>query len=227
MAADGMGHSQGYGVANIPYSAQKLHLANSSWVVGFCGWGGTEVHRKQLEAEIAASTQKFETDIDISGPQYLTALVEKLRTTYVPQQGTGKLILAGCGHSGLSVKVAELFHVENRLECSLLEAPRIAAYGSQAPTAKSILKLLRECCHTTGDLKELACFAIWQVANQELTVGQMERGYHLSACVLGRGSVPDIQNLPIALTVERMKQWQVCLQQSCSSFLSKRSSPAP
>lgn len=191
MAADGMAFRQ-EADSHVPYPAQKLHLANKNWVIGTCGWD-MEVHRKQLEAEIECGKQGFGPDLDIGGPEYLKAMHAKLTGESLPQ-GNVKIILAGFGSAGPTVKVAELSpRTDGSWAYSLQEAPRVAAFGSQSATAKWILNTFVQCCRTPEDYTDLACFAIWQVAQQELTQGQFPR-YALSTATLevnSRG--PNIQ----------------------------------
>jgi hypothetical protein len=222
IVADGMGYSQGEG--SVPYNAQKLHIANKKWVLGFCGWAGIEVHRKQLEAQIAGDKKQFDPNIDIGAGEYIQAICDTMSREHVPPM-VGKIVLAGCGIDGLTVKVAELYKNDaGAIRYTMQESPDPGTFGSQHTTARSLIQIFRNCCETVDNLKELACFAIWRVSAQELTVGQMERGYELSACVLGLDTIPSIEVLPVKTTLNRMRAWQKCLERSCSELLSKTSS---
>ena len=192
MAADGMGYSQG-DASTVPYATQKIHLANGRWAIAFCGWAGVEVQRKQLEAEIAVQTVRFHRDIDIGGPEYIETLHKKLADTYIPQHGSSKIILAGVAANGPSVIVGEITCAaeSNKLSLALLEAPKVRAYGSQSSTAQWMLNAFVDCCKTRDELVSLACFAIWQVAEQELTQGQLPR-YGISTAIVRKEQPPKI-----------------------------------
>ena len=195
MAADGMAFSSG-DQGNIPYPAAKLHTANDSWIMGFCGWAGTEVHRKQLEAETVKGTREFDKDIDIGGPLYLRAIHEKLSQEVLPHSASGgTLLLAGHGNGGLSFKVAELPRSGDKIGFNLVEGANLAAYGSGKLTAKWMLQTFLESCSTLQDRIDLTCFAIWNIAQQELTVGRLEQGYAITTALIPDGAKPTIQTL--------------------------------
>ena len=206
MAADGMGYSQGDG-SSIPYAAQKIHKANNRWALAFCGWAGIEVYRRQLEAELAANTFSFDTDIDIGGPEYLRALHKKFAIDYTPQNGSSKAILAGTGTDGPQVIVGEMTRIadSDKLGLSLVEAPKVRAFGSQSSTAQWILNAFVDCCKTRDELVTLASFAIWQVAQQELTQGQLPR-YGLSTAILSRTEPPEIETPDCTELLRRLDQ---------------------
>lgn len=210
MAADGMAYVQEPSdTANIPYEKIKIHRANSSWIIAFSGWAGIEVGHVGLEAEIERGTKSFDSDISIGGPPY----IEALRATYSTSPKT-RVTLAG-----FSRGLPRILNVDFP-GGSVYFADKISANGAQKTAAQWILNMFSGCCTSILDFKELALFTIWQVAHQELTVGQIERGYRLSVCVLKAGQPPKIEQLDTQLTLARMNRWLETIQRACSSFLS-------
>ena len=220
MVSDGMGYSEGDG-GNSPYPADKLFVANNSWVLGLSGWAGVHTYRKEVEAKIFNRSLRFSTDIDAGAPDYVNAICQRIPKGAL--LGKTTIMLAGSGHNGLMVKAAELNSSKNGKVLPIFqECPDIAATGSQSGTAKLFLRIFRECATTDQQVKELACFSIWNVANLELTIGQLERGYGFSACVLRKGHEPEIESLAPDTTLERMNEWVDKLKGITTAFLKSK-----
>lgn len=214
LAADGMGYTHGEDQGNIPYHAIKLHRANTAWVIAFSGSAAPEVQHQAIEAEISKGNKRsmVDSNIDIGGPNY----IEKLRAKIPKRGGKEKttLILAGFTPDGKPKVLSAIFPIGQTIH-----APNVSAHGAQKSTAQWILNMFFSSCTTDKQYRDLAAFTIWQVAAQELTVGQMERGYHLSSCILKAGRPPVIEQLEITPTLARMNDGLKSLQDAFSKFM--------
>lgn len=217
LAADGMGYTHGEDQGNIPYHAIKLHPANTAWVIAFSGSAAIEVQHQAIEAEISKSSKRamVDSNIDIGGPNYIEKLRARIPKHVVKEKTT--LTLAGFTPDGKPRVLTAIFPIGQTIH-----APNVSAHGAQKSTAQWILNMFSGNCTTNEQLRDLASFSIWQVANQELTVGQMERGYHLSSCILKAGCLPTIEQLEITPTLARMNDGLRSLQDAFASFLSTR-----
>jgi len=215
LAADGMGYTHGEDQGNIPYQALKLLPANTAWVIAFSGSAAVEVQYQALEAEISKGCILIDSNIDIGGPDYIEKLRAKIPEKIARENTT--LTLAGFNPRGTPRVLTAIFP-----DRASNYASDISAHGTQKGTAQWILNMFSGGCTTSEQLRDLAAFSIWQVANQELAVGQMERGYHLSSCILKAGSPPPpvIERLEIGPTLARMNNGLKSLQDAFASFIS-------
>ena len=218
LAADGMGYTHGEDQGNIPYHALKLHRANTAWVIAFSGSAAVEVQHQALEAEISKGSESavVDSNIDIGGPDYIEKLRAKIPKDVMKEKTT--LTLAGFTPDGRPRVFTAIFPVG-----PIINAPDVSAHGAQKGTAQWILNMFSGGCTTNEQFRDLAAFSIWQIANQELTVGRMELGYRLSCCILKAGCPspsPIIEQLEITPTLARMNNGLKSLQDAFSSFLS-------
>jgi len=211
LVADGMGYTFGDDNANIPYPTIKLHPANSSWVVGFAGWGGIDVQYTALEAEIAGEKQSFSSDIAAGGHGYIAALKALTR----PTQPISQLTLAGFDSMGRPLVIEA-----KGPDYSPYFPASFSACGAQKTSTLRILTMLSGCCKSNEDFRDLAAFSVWLASGHDLKIGKMEDGYRFSSYILKAGSQPVIEMLEIGPTLARMNNGLKSLQDAFASFLS-------
>jgi hypothetical protein len=218
LVADGMGHTPGDDNANIPYHAIKLHSANSAWVIGFAGWGGIEVQRVALEAEIAAGKQAFDSNIAVGGHKYIASL----KALGPVNQPAWQVTLAGFDSMGkpLVIEARTPDHAEVKTpDLSPYFPDSISACGVQKTSTLRILTMLSGCCKSNEDFRYLAAFSVWLASSHDLKIGKMENGYKFSSCILKAGSLPVIEQMEIAPTLARMNDGLKSLQESFTKFM--------
>ena len=217
MAADGMGYTYPEAGVPVPYEAQKLHVANCSWIIGFAGWAGIEVQHQELESQIEKRVMDFGSDVRTGGPAYLEALRTLLKKTGgTPKQATVRL--AGFDRNG-NPHVYQVVFPDGQPD---FPANASACGVKAAVTAQWIMNLLFTCCHSPEDYRDLALFTISQIAKIELTVGRMENGYRLSSCVLRAGVPPEIKTCDISRMLARTGECENLLCSAFTDFLSHR-----
>jgi hypothetical protein len=211
LVADGMGYTHGDENADIPHPTIKLYPANSSWVVGFAGWGGIDVQHTALKAEIAGGKQSFSSDIAVGGHRYISAL----KALIPPSQPASQLILAGFDSVGRPLVIEA-----TGPNYSTYFPDSISACGAQKTSTLRILKMLSGCCKSNEEFRYLAAFSVWLASRHDLKIGKMEDGYPFSFCILKAGSLPIIEQLEISPTLARMNDGLKSLQDAFASFLS-------
>lgn len=223
IAADGMAYTQGENNANIPYPTDKLHQVKSTdWICTFSGWGGVQSFQRAIESEIEAGySPPLDSRLPVAGPAYLEALSAKAREG-VPKQ-SAHVALAGFDLEGKPYILSRV--IPNGGTYSL---PPIAALGVQESTAAWLMNTLFPCCESLEDVKRLACFAIFQVAKQEIKVGRPEY-YGISLAVLENGKPTQRQQKTYAEMLNWLNGWEQGLQRCFMSIIQcqiKGNSPA-
>jgi hypothetical protein len=193
---------RGEGNANIPYATDKLHLVkDTNWISTFSGWAGIQSYQNAIEAEIELGhAQPFDPHLPVGGPAYLNALRNRAHDT--GQSQNTQVVIAGLDMDGNPYTLSATLPNGGPYCPSA-----IAAFGVQDSTAVWLMSTLFPSCESLEDVKRLACFAIFQIAKQEIKVGHPEH-YRISLAVLENGKQPQRESKTYSEMLKWLDDWE-------------------
>jgi 20S proteasome alpha/beta subunit len=204
VAADGMAY-YGHGDADVPHAAKKVRTVRSTnWLFSFSGQGTAETVFQSIQAEIECGRLTFDADIRIAVSDYFGTFDYQMGGNF-----STSLLLAGFDGEGNARVYAH--DTKNRTTDLLGD---VFALGAQHSTAIWIVNTFLQETGSLDDVAFLAYFAIAQVADQDIKVGNPGR-YFIDVCTLANGNAPKFAEVPeLQKYAERSQEFRARVQRA-------------